>query len=100
MSLVAGSAAQPGQARTHPLLPHVSVSLLHYIPPSKQLSITMIYVAAKEQERVSERVSESERGRERELELFVSLCICLHQRVNLSFRSCNETHQRRLLSSI
>lgn len=96
MSLVAGSAAQPGQARTHPLLPHVSVSLLHYIPPSKQLSITMIYVAAKEQERVSE----SERGRERELELFVSLCICLHRRVNLSFRSCNETHQRRLLSSI
>lgn len=64
MSLVAGSAAQPGQARTHPLLPHVSVSLLHYIPPSKQLSITMIYVAAKEQERVSERVSERERESE------------------------------------
>lgn len=70
MSLVAGSAAQPGQARTHPLLPHVSVSLLHYIPPSKQLSITMIYVAAKEQERVSE----SERGRERESLSCLYLC--------------------------
>lgn len=74
MSLVAGSAAQPDQARTHPLLPHVSVSLLHYIPPSKQLSITMIYVAAKEQERVSERVSESERGGERESLSCLYLC--------------------------
>lgn len=80
MSLVAGSAAQPGQARNHPLLPHVSVSLLHYT--SFQAAVNHNDLCRRQRARESER--ENEREREGEKESLSCLYLCAFAYINAS----------------